>query len=293
MNTNPQPLLLPGASVRTLRSPWDGTAYRIFIAVPEQQPPPLGYPAVFLLDANATFMSTVESVRMRARRQPSTGVPPTVVVGIGYDTDGAYDTARRRHDFAREIRDPDAPEAPRPGGAGQLTRLIDEIVRPLAAGEVALDRERQTLIGHSLGGCYVLSRLVADPAAFESYIAISPSVWSDEDWLLAGAATLAQRLPAGRAPRRAMITVGEFEQTLAPWQADLPDPARVLAMRGARAMRDKARDIARRLAEAGGGKLIVRFEELPGEDHSSSALVGIGHGLRFALWPGAAVLRNV
>lgn len=293
MNADPQPLFLPGARVRVIRSPFDGAPYRIFTAVPEQPPPETGYPTIFLLDANATFMSTVESLRMRVRRQASTGIPPAVVVGIGHDTDDAYDTARRRHDFIREARHPDRPDTPVPGGAGTLTRLIDEVVRPLAAADAPLDPARQTLIGHSLGGCYVLSRFVENPAAFESYIAISPSVWADEQWLHARAATLGARLPAGHAPRRVMITVGEFEQTLAPWQAGLPDPERVLAMRQARAMRDKAHDLARRLSGAETQRLIVRFEELPGEDHSSSAMVGISRGLRFALWPGAAALHNV
>lgn len=290
LNAGPQPLLLPGAQVHVVRSPFDGLPYRIFIALPEQPPPENGYPAVFLLDANATFMSTVESLRMRARRQASTGIAPAVVVGIGYDTDAVYDTERRRHDFTREKPARDGAPA---GGAGTLTRFIDAAVRPLAASAAPLDPARQTLVGHSLGGCYVLSRLVEDPAAFESYVAISPSVWSDETWLLDRAAGLGARLAGDLPPRRVMITVGEFEQTLAPWQLRLPDPDRVIAMRQQRAMRDKAHRLAVRLSAAGGERLIVRFEELPQEDHSSSALVGISHGLRFALWPGAAALRNV
>lgn len=293
MTTDPQPLIMPGASARTICSPFDGAPYRIFIALPEQPPPDKGYPAIFLLDANATFMSTVESLRMRARRQASTGIAPAVVVGIGHDTDEAYDTHRRRHDFARVIRQPDDPDTAVPGGAGTLTRLIEEVVRPLAASLAPLDPARQALIGHSLGGCYVLSRLVETPASFESYVAISPSIWADEAWLTAQAVTLGDRLPEGVIPRRVLITVGEFEQTLAPWQADLPDPARVLAMRRARAMRDKAHAFARRLSEGRASRLIVRFEELAGEDHSSSALVGIGRGLRVALWAGTDGLRNV
>lgn len=291
MNADPQPLFLSGAHMRVIRSPFDGTRYRIFIALPEQPPPAAGYPAVFLLDANATFMSTVESLRMRARRQASTGIAPAVVVGIGHDTDDAYDTARRRHDFAREIPHPEQPENRIPGGAAALTQLIDDVVRPLAAREAPIDPSRHALIGHSLGGGYVLSRLLENPAAFESYIAISPSVWADEHWLLEQAATLSARLPKGLPPRRAMITVGAFEETLAPWQAELPDPDKVLARRQSRAMRDKAHGLARRLNQA--QPLIVRFDELPGEDHSSSAIVGISHGLRFALWDGAAALHNM
>lgn len=303
MNTDPQPFHVPGVRVHVIRSPFDGFAYRIFIAQPEQPPPDTGYPAIFLLDANATFMATVESLRMRVRRQASTGIVPAVVVGIGYDTDDAYDTARRRYDFSREVIPPTeigtstasakAASVPATGGAATMARLIDDVVRPLAARAAPLDPSHQTLIGHSLGGCFVLSQLVQNPAAFESYIAISPSVWADEDWLLAHAATLNERLPTDMPPRRALITVGEFEQTLAPWQTELSNPERVLAMRQKRAMRDKAHNLARRLGVNDPDRLIVRFEELPGEDHSSSALVGISRGLRFALWPGAAALRNI
>lgn len=293
MIENPQPLFMPGASVRVVHSPFDGARYRIFVAVPNQPPPERGYPAVFLLDANATFMSTVESLRMRARRPASTGITPAVVIGIGYDTVDVYDADRRKYDFTRAVPDAGSSTTSSAGGAHIFTQLIDEIIRPLAAREVPLDPARQTLIGHSLGGCYVLARLVENPVAFESYIAISPSIWSDEQWLLDHTRTIACRLPEGIPPRRVLITIGEFEQSLAPWQAHLPDPERIVVMRRARAMRDRAFGFARCLYERSAQQLIVRFEELPNEDHSSSAMTGISHGLRFALWAGAAELCNM
>lgn len=295
----PTPLILPRSKLRYARSPVDGCIYRILIALPEEPPPPDGYPAVFLLDANATFLTTVESLRMRSRRTGSTGIEPAVIVGIGYDTSGAYDEERRIYDFTRSdtnVAQRTSRSAHTTGGSAFFARFIDEIVRPLAANEAPLNLTRQSLIGHSLGGCFVLSRLLEHPQSFESYIAISPSIWSDEAWLLEQIKHLPARF-IDASPRRVLITVGEFEQSIAPWQSSLPDIERIIAMRSERAMRDKARNMASNLVhttkDMGPNRLIVRFEELLGEDHSSSALVGISHGLRMALWAGAAALHNV
>ncbi|MFD2251057.1 hypothetical protein FHS82_000207 [Pseudochelatococcus lubricantis] len=296
MDNAPQPLFLPRTSVRVVRSPFDGFAYRIFLALPEQAPPAAGYPAIFLLDANATFLTTVEAVRMRAARQDSTGVAPAIVIGIGYDTDNPYDQHRRVHDFTLpHTRDrPRGNAGPRPtGGAQTLARFIAEVVRPLVEREAPLDRARQALFGHSLGAYFVLSQLLLDPGAFESYVAISPSVWWDEPWLHANVPLLPARIGEEQAPRRALIAVGEYEQALAPWQQALPDTERIVALRQERAMVDRSRDLARLLAAHAPARLIMRFEELAGEDHSSSALTGISHGLRLALWDGAGTLHNV
>ncbi|WP_433455809.1 alpha/beta hydrolase [Pseudochelatococcus sp.] len=296
LDETPRPLILPHAGTRTVRSPADGFDYRIYCALPTQPPPDAGYPAIFLLDANATFLTTVEAMRMRAARQASTGVSPAVVVGIGYDTDGPYDQNRRIYDFSlpHTTDRPRAGGMPRPtGGALALAQFIIGTVRPLIAREIPLDAERQALFGHSLGAYFVLSRLLLAPHDFQTYVAISPSVWWDEDWLHAGTHGLDARIGAAISPRRLLIAVGEYEQCLAPWQQTLPERDRVITLRRERAMVDRSRHIARRIAERGRERIAVRFEEMPGEDHSSAALTGISRGLRLALWQDAAVLRNL
>ncbi len=40
--------------------------YRIYVAWPAEEPPPDGYPVLYILDANAVFGTVVEAIRLRS-----------------------------------------------------------------------------------------------------------------------------------------------------------------------------------------------------------------------------------
>jgi hypothetical protein len=73
-----------------------------------------------------------------------------------------------------------------------------------------------------------------------------------------------------------MMTVGEYEQALAPWHNPAWRP-RMEMMK----MVDQARDLAGRLQPLPG--LEVSFETLPGEGHMSAFPVAVQRGVRFIL----------
>lgn len=62
-------------------------------------------------------------------------------------------------------------------GAEQFLAFIEEELKPLIEREVPIDRTRQTLFGHSLGGWLVLYTLFTRSRAFQYYAAGSPSIW--------------------------------------------------------------------------------------------------------------------
>lgn len=283
------PLSLPRATVHQLRSPVDGAEYAVFLALPDTPAPPDGFPAIITLDANATFFTMVESVRARAHRAGSTGVEPAVVVGIGYPGDGPYDTSRRFYDFTQAHSQTPGRAT---GGAAAMAELIDIAIKPFLAQHAPVNMERLALFGHSMAGYFVLTRLLLQPDSFQTYLAASPSVWWDQGWLLEQSELLAPRLPVTQ-PRRLLVSVGEFEQPLAPWQQNIPHADEITRRRQERGMIDRARDFTRQLSRLSGDRLIARFEELPDEDHASSVPTAISHGVRFALWHGAAALKNI
>lgn len=257
---------------------------RIMVAWPEEPPPPAGYPVIYLLDANATFGTLVEAIRMRAHRPAATGVVPAVVVGVGSERDGPYDRVRRTYDYTP------------PNAAGAATGLETggrDRFEAFLLGELAeqieerypIDRSRRILLGHSLGGFFVLDLLLRRPDAYAAYIAISPSIWWDRDRLLQAADALGATLGGEARPPRVMIAVGEYEQVLAPWQAATDEAASMTARRDARGMVDQARELARRLSQWEARGLTVRYDEVAGEDHASVVLSSISRGLRFVLAP--------
>jgi predicted alpha/beta superfamily hydrolase len=273
---------LPDTQARLIRSA-RGDDYRLLIALPAGPPPPEGFPVIYLLDANADFATVTEACRRGARRSDATGVVPALVVGIGSPSAALYDTTRRRRDYTPG---PAAGEAPRRevGGAAAFLAFLEDEVKPLIAREFAVDAARQTLLGHSLAGLFTLWVLTHRPASFQSYVAISPSIWWDEALLRTGFAGVARHV-AGGGRLRGLICVGEWEEALAPWQQGLGTRAAVEARRAERGMVRRNRAFAADLAAAlpDGGR--IAFQELPGQDHSSAVPAAISLALRFALAP--------
>lgn len=263
----------------------DGREYRLRLAWPAEPPPPAGFPIVYVLDANAMFGTMVESLRMRSRRPDATGVEPAVIAGIAYPGDAPDERARRTYDYtpppSSEPKPPDDGSSAilETGGAPAFREFIDHVVKPAAQRDLRIDPARQTLFGHSLAGRFVLHTLLTSPTSFQTYIAVSPSVWWDREALFASVDTIAQDPARPLGACRVLVTVGEYEQVLAPWQRSGSRTEEIASRRADRRMVDDARAFAARLEHVSGE---VRFDELAGEDHASVVLRSINQGLRFA-----------
>ncbi|TCK23859.1 hypothetical protein EV667_3702 [Ancylobacter aquaticus] len=268
------PVTLPDAEWFDLAPPGGGVPWRIFLARPQGEAPAAGFPALFMLDANAGFATFAEVLRRGAVRPQATGIAPMMLVGIGYP-EGDDARVRRHVDYTAG---PGAEDSARPtGGRDAFLAFIEQVLKPHLAARFPLDPARQTLFGHSLAGWFTLDVMTRNSAAFRSYVAVSPSIWWDEARLVEGLA-LARKRP----PRLSML-VGEWEQALAPWQALRPEAGEMAARRARRAMVDRARGFADRAAAAFGPAAEVRFELMAGEDHASILPSAMARALRFAL----------
>jgi predicted alpha/beta superfamily hydrolase len=278
--------------VRPLAAADGSHEYRLFVATPAEAPPPQGFPIVYVLDANATFATIVEAIRMRCHRPATTGVVPAIVAGIGHAIDGPYERERRRIDFTPAVSDVAgvARDGLLTGGPARFFDLLTQVQDAVEA-ELPVDRSRRALFGHSLGGLFATSVLLERPAAFARYVVVSPSLWWSWEAIAARAETLADRVPASSASVTALFTVGEFEEVLAPWEAQAPTAAEMRERRAARQMVSRCRALAGILARAGSPLVSATCEEAPAEDHASAALIGINRGLRFALWPGPSLQK--
>lgn len=273
------PLTVPGTTQRDIDGP-DGQPFRVFLHVPQGDPPPGGWPMVTVLDANAVMGQVVDTLRVLTHLPAESGLrSAAVVAGIGYRTDGPYDPVRRTFDLTpppgRLIPAAEGRSEARTGGADALLDFIDAVVKPLAARAAPIDATRHALLGHSFGGLFVLHALFTRPGSFRDYVAGSPSIWWEDSAILDAAGRFAAR-PDRPSPRRLLMLVGEYEQGLAPWH----DPAWKPRMDSLR-MVDRARDLAERLRPLAG--LDVEFELLPGETHMTAFPQAVQKGLRFIL----------
>ena len=267
---------LPQARQLDLASARTGHRYRIFISVPETPAPAGGHPVIYVLDGNAAFPSVALMARTVARRSKVTGLHAPVVVGIGYANGEDFDTAAR----ARDYTPPAGGKAAKgEGGADLFLDFIEQELKPVIQAGVAVDPQRQALFGHSYGGLLTLHALFTRPAAFQTYIAASPSIWFADRYVL----NEVKGLSTPRAQKaRVLLTVGELEQSPAPASAKPTDRSALLTQKR---MVDEARDLAAQLDTQRSAYNLerVRFIELPRENHGSALFPALSRGLEFFL----------
>ena len=92
------------------------------------------------------------------------------------------------------------------GGADAFLAFIATDVKPLIESELAIDRGRQALFGHSFGGLFVLHVLFTRPESFQSYVAASPSITWGEPAITAAEARFTADPAHG--PIRLLATAG-------------------------------------------------------------------------------------
>lgn len=273
------PVELPGTQVRQLRAAANGSDYRISLWLPPGPPPPGGFPAIYVLDANALFGTFVEAVRRSSRRADATGIGPSAVVGIAPQDDALFADAQRRRDYTPgpPAVGPAAADGTVGGAPALLSFLCDELA-PRLRDELPLDGARQALFGHSLAGYFVLQALAARPAAFRTWAAISPSIWWGQA-ALHGA--LAAALRGTGAAVRVFMAVGEWEDGVPPWQRQHPGLEQLVARRAERRMVANARALASELTDWLGSSQVM-FRVFPEEDHASILMIAVQRALRFA-----------
>ncbi|WP_426445448.1 alpha/beta hydrolase [Paenibacillus sp. S-38] len=265
--------VLPGTEQFLLQAEGRQQPYRIMAAAPLQEPPPQGYPVMYVLDANALFGTVVEAMRVQSRRPEKTGVHPAVIVGIGYPHNEPFDPSRF-YDFtmptslevlsALPVRRP-GQEVPPTGGADQFRSFMEHRLKPRIEQDYPIDRSRQSVIGHSLGGLFVLQTLLTQPHTFQTYIAGSPSIHWNKAMIAEQMKQLSARLPLISSRLNLLITVGELERD---------HPSR---------MCDNARELYDRLALLSFKGLNTGFHEFEGEGHVTVLPGMVSRGLRFAL----------
>jgi uncharacterized protein len=291
------PYDLPQLQQTTLKSA-HGAPYRIIVAKPAGPAPANGYPVIYVVDGNAYTAIISEIIRINMGVGVQSRVEPAVVVGIGYPTDRAYDLTRRTLDFTSPATTnrPGIQAGHDPtGGDVAFMNFIDGIVKPVIEARFKIDRSRQTLLGHSLGGLFTLLTMVNRPESFQTYIALSPSIWWNHDAVLQEVKGFVEK--ADRPNKlRVFLSVGDLEQFMTPAYAARTRDAQRNSVRAkaetdaaadkdmnemkAKTMVENARRMAALLAAA---HLVTEFVEFPGEDHFSVVPAALGRAVPFAL----------
>ena len=128
---------------------------------------------IYVVDGNA-FVTTASEF-LKRRKPVDSSQPDALVVGIGYPlTDSVYARTQRSIDFGAPIAG--VPLVPH--GADDFLNFIDGHLRPWVHRSLfpGVTFSRDALYGHSSGGLFVTWALTHRPQAFDTWIAVSPSL---------------------------------------------------------------------------------------------------------------------
>jgi predicted alpha/beta superfamily hydrolase len=274
----PRDYILNKAQHFEVKAQSNGRIYHIFVSAPQGEAPAQGFPVIYTSDGNAMFpqfAATANLLRMNSR---------AVIVGIGYPGDSQFDTNRRYFDLTPKTpaevvqasgRGGDDRET---GGNDLFLDFIDKELKPLIEKQYKIDRQKQTLFGHSLGGLFVLHTLFSRPEAFQSYVAAAPSIWWNNGSVLEEKKAFLLRYGKRTLPVRLLVTSNTDPARRRPTPGEAPANAPVNPRQAAV---ESAGDIVAELNKIEGFKAEYRVFE--NESHISMVPGSINSGLRFIL----------
>ncbi|BEN52974.1 hypothetical protein SMKC058_02380 [Serratia marcescens] len=127
------------------------------------------------------------------------------------------------------------------GGASALYQFITTCVKPWIESHYSINKDKQTLTGHSYGGHFVLYTLLNHSDAFQNYLAASPSIWWGNGALLPdGKLTIAESV------NKITLMIGEYEEKVHP-QSNQTERERVTRINATPKLR--VRHLAKKLLE--------------------------------------------
>lgn len=218
------------------------------------------YPVLYLLDGDAHFHSVSGVVQFLGEDVNGTKrIPEMIIVAIP-NTDRTRDLTPT-HTLLGYNGEEQQYLANSGGGDNFLRFLREELFTEIESDFRTLPH--RTLVGHSFGGLAALHALVHAPGMFQNHIAIDPSLWWDEQLLVAQAAD-------------AFAAEHDYSGSVYISLANNP----VLGDGDPKIMENAGREFASILAGASNDAFSSAMSYYENDDHSSVPLISLYDGLQ-------------
>lgn len=125
------------------------------------------YPVLYLMDGDYNFHYVTGMIDQMAVLGEK--IPEMIVVGISDAGHAWY--VQNCTPFDKK-KNPD-------GNAENFLSFVEKELKPYVQQNYRT-ADYSVLVGHSLGGLFVINTLLTNPTTFDSYVAISPSLWWDD-----------------------------------------------------------------------------------------------------------------
>lgn len=175
-----RPFFLPNSQVRDLPPTTDGRRYQLLVGLPGNydKEPGKRYPVVYVTDGYWDFQKITSCQGSLVWDKV---VPSFITVGISYTGENLDYGDLRRWELT-PIPFGDNGEAS--GHAADFLRTIERTIVPFIEREYRADPSHRVMAGASLGGLFTLYAMYTKPELFGGYIAVTPAVAVNDDWLL-------------------------------------------------------------------------------------------------------------
>ncbi len=131
------------------------------------------YPVLYVLDGDANFTSLVTMIQQLSQRDGNSVFPQMIIVGI----------PNTRGHRTRDLTPIKSSQDTTSGGGDNFTAFMEKELIPYIDKNYATAPYR-VLMGHSLGGLFVINTLLKHTDLFGGYVAMEPSMFFDNDILL-------------------------------------------------------------------------------------------------------------
>jgi len=191
---------IPRSIVTELKEQSSNRIYPVFIQLPASYASQADrvYPVIYLTDAHYSFPLVSGAVRFPMN---SGAMQQAIIVAVSYEQ-GSKGVSSRVRDYTPSKAKAWQQET---GNAKGHMAFIRDTVFPFIEQNYRGSDTNRTFVGNSLGGLFGAYMLFTEPELFSNYILGSPSVWFDNDMILAVSAV------KPKAATRVYISVGEYE----------------------------------------------------------------------------------
>ncbi|MDP5148891.1 alpha/beta hydrolase [Rheinheimera baltica] len=235
---------IPRSAVIELKEQSSSRVYPLFIQLPAtyNKQPDKVYPVIYLVDAHYSFPLISGATRFPMN---SGVMQQAIIVAVSYEQ-GSKGASSRIRDYTPSNAKAWRQET---GNASGHMAFIRDTVFPFIEQNYRASNTNRTFVGNSLGGLFGTYILFTEPALFANYILGSPSVWFDNNMILAASVV------KPKAATRVYISVGEYETPAYGEGQDM--------LAGAKQLTDK-------ILALNSGNIDLRFSVVSGASHATA-----------------------
>ena len=237
------PYELPRSTVIELKEQSSGRIYPLFIQLPPSYSKKTDrvYPVIYLTDAHSF------PIVSGAMRFPmNSGVmQQAIIVAVSYEK-GSVGASSRIRDYTPVVAKSWKQET---GNAKGHMAFLRDAVMPFVEQHYRARKTDRTFVGNSLGGLFGAYILFTEPDLFSNYILGSPSVWFDNN------AVLAVQAAKPKVATKVYLSVGQYETPAYGEGQDM--------VAGANQLKDKILQLA-------SANIELQFEIVTGASHATA-----------------------